>query len=175
MTSANYEPYNGDYHARFYTSGSSRSTENAYLRKNVNLQTATATGQFCISSYQTTTILNDNNDRLYFIRFANANGDVASAGIKRENGVNKWILQTNTAQTTSTINIDLDQYYRHRTILERSATHSRNVCQRPKNPRIKHKQLRSSFQNRHGYHIRLQSATSTYRLRRQLYHIEPIK
>jgi hypothetical protein len=111
VTSADYVPYNGNYHARFYTSGSSLSTENAYLRKNVNLQTATATGQFRISRYQTTTILNDNGDRLYFIRFANADGDVASAGIKRENGVNKWVLQTNTVQTTSTINIGFDQYY----------------------------------------------------------------
>jgi hypothetical protein len=105
------EPNEGDYHARFYTSGSSYSTENAYLRQNVNLQQATATGQFYFSSYLSSSILRDNSDRLYLIRLVNSNGDIALAGIKRENGINKWTLQTSTAQTSSAISIGTEQYY----------------------------------------------------------------
>ncbi len=111
VTSAIYRPYDGDYHARFYITGSSQGREDAYLTKNVNLQTATATGQFRFSSYLSTTILDDNNDRLYLIRFANENGNIVRAGIKQENGENKWYLYTNTDQITATANINLDQYY----------------------------------------------------------------
>ncbi len=111
VITANYVPYDGNSHARFYTSGSSRGRENAYLTKNVNLQTATATGQFRFSSYLSSTILKDNNDKLYLIRFANSNGDIAWAGIKRENGVTKWLLYTNGAHTSAAIDINIDHYY----------------------------------------------------------------
>jgi phage FluMu protein gp41 len=33
------------------------------------------------------------------------------AGIRRENGVNKWMLYTNGIQTSSAINVDDGQYY----------------------------------------------------------------
>ena len=111
VTARDYAPYEGDHHARFYTTGSSNSRENAYLSQKVNLQTATATGQFYFSSYLSSTILRDNGDRLYLIRFVNSNGDIALAGVRRENGVNKWTLYTNEAKTSSAINIDLNQYH----------------------------------------------------------------
>ena len=107
VTARDYTPYDGDYHARFYITGNSRSSENAYLRQNVNLQTASVTGQFYFSS---STILRDNYDRLYLIRLSNSNGDIAMAGIRRENGVNKWMLYTNGIQTSSAINVDSNQY-----------------------------------------------------------------
>ncbi len=77
----------------------------------MNLQTATATGQFRFSSYLSSTILSDNNDKLYLIRFANENDNVVWAGIKQENGVSKWLLYTSAGQITSAANINLDQYY----------------------------------------------------------------
>ena len=107
VTSRDSIPYDGDHHARFYTTGSSQSSENAYLRQNVNLQKATVTGQFYFSS---SSILRDNYDRLYLIRLRSSNGDIAMAGIRRENGVNKWMLYTNGIQTSSAINIEVEEY-----------------------------------------------------------------
>jgi hypothetical protein len=111
VTTRNIVPYQGNYHARFYTGGSSSNRENAYLRQNVNLQQATATGKFYFSGYLSKSILQDNSDRLYLIRLVNSNGNIAWAGIRRENGVNKWTLYTNTAQTSSAISIRTDRYY----------------------------------------------------------------
>ncbi len=107
VTTRDLVPYDGDHHARFYTTGSSRSSENAYLRQNVNLQKASVTGQFYFSS---SSILRDNYDRLYLIRLRSSNGDIAMAGIRRENGVNKWMLYTNGIQTSSVVNIDAGEY-----------------------------------------------------------------
>ncbi len=107
-TSSN--PYDGSYAAKFTTTGNSRGRENAYLSKTVNIETISAKGNFRISS-STSTILRDNGDRLYLISFTNSNGEVAYAGIRRENGVNKWVLYADGAKTSSAISISANQYY----------------------------------------------------------------
>jgi hypothetical protein len=111
INTGNYNPYQGNYDVRFYTPGSSTARQNAYISKNVNLQTVTATGQFYFSSYPSGNIVTDSNDRLYLIRLATDRGDVAWAGLRRENGVTKWILYTNGAVTSTTISVNLDTYY----------------------------------------------------------------
>jgi hypothetical protein len=108
---ANDVPYQGNYHARFYTNGNYRGQENAYLTKNVNLQTANASGYFRFSGTVRKTILPDNGDKLYLIRLSSSTGDIALAGVRRENGVNKWLLQTDGTKTSSAVPITICQYY----------------------------------------------------------------
>jgi hypothetical protein len=109
---ANYVPYQGRYHARFYTNGDAYGREDAYLTLNVNLPTATATGYFRFSSYLSRTILSDNDDRLYFIRFSSNWGHLAWAGVRRENGIDQWLLYADGAHTSSAIPLTVDRYYR---------------------------------------------------------------
>lgn len=107
-------PYQGNYNAKFYTSGSTTSRENAFLRKSINLQNAYATATFrIISSTSGTQFLQNDNDRFYLLRFTNNNqNDLALAGIKRENGVTKWVLFAgNTAKTSTAITISSDVWY----------------------------------------------------------------
>jgi len=112
LKSANYVPYSGNYHVRFYTDGGSSTQENAYLSKQVDLQKATVRGQIYFSSYLSTTLLSDNADRVYLIRLSTSSGTIASAGIIRENGVNKWVLNANGGQTTSSaMSIITERYY----------------------------------------------------------------
>lgn len=108
---SNTHPYSGSYEAQFYKDGSSKSRENAYLRKNVNLQSINASGFFSFSSSAGRSLLSDNGDKLYLIRLSSSKGDIAMAGIIRENGVYKWLLYTNGAVTSSAIPISVDQYY----------------------------------------------------------------
>ena len=107
----NYNAYAGTYHARFATTGLSQGHENAYINKDVNLQNVYARGYFRFSSYQGRAITNDNDDRLYLIRFSNSQGNLAWAGIRRENGVNKWMLFANEVMTSSAVPISTDQWY----------------------------------------------------------------
>ena len=107
----NYIAYAGTYHARFASTGLSQGRENAYINKDVNLQNAYARGYFRFSSYQGRAITNDNDDRLYLIRFSNSQGNLAWTGIRRENGVNKWMLFTNEAMTSSAVPISTDKWY----------------------------------------------------------------
>ena len=111
VKTANYVPYSGSCHTRFYTSGSSWERENAFVSKSVNLQSISASGYFYFSSYLSRTILNDNGDKTYLIRLSSSNGDIAWAGMIRENGIYKWLLYTNGALTSSAVSISTDQYY----------------------------------------------------------------
>ena len=106
-------PYEGNYNALFYTSGSSRGRENAFLRKNVYAKDAYASAEFRIDGNTCSRILQDNDDRMYLLRFTNRYGsDLALAGIRRENEVNKWILFTGErAQTSTAVPISTDQWY----------------------------------------------------------------
>jgi hypothetical protein len=70
-----------------------------------------STGQFYISSSTARTILDDNSDRFYLIRFSNGREDIAWAGIRHENGVDNWILYTNSAHMTTVVPIEPNQYY----------------------------------------------------------------
>jgi len=108
---SNINPFNGFSEAQFYTSGSTRTRENAYLRKNVNLQNAKASGFFSFINSAEKPLLSDNGDKLYLTRLSSSKGDIALAGIVRENGVYKWLLYTNGAVTSSAIPISPNQYY----------------------------------------------------------------
>lgn len=110
VAQTNAKPYDGSYAACFTTNGLSRGRENAYISKSVNMETISAKGYFSIKS-TTSRILSDNGDRLYLISFTNSQGEVAYAGIRRENGVNKWVLYANGAKTSSAIPISADKYY----------------------------------------------------------------
>ena len=108
-------PYSGSYNARFYTSGSASGRENAYLRKSINAAPDVyASAQFRIVGNVTVSrILHDNDDRFYLLRLTNERGtDLALAGIKRENGVNKWVLFAGTqGKTSSAIPVSTDRWY----------------------------------------------------------------
>lgn len=101
------------YSARFYTSGLYNGHENAFARKNINMQNAYARGYFNIaSSTRGSTILRDNGDRFYLLRFSVNKEDVAWAGIRRENGINKWTLYAgNTYKTSTAVPISTDKWY----------------------------------------------------------------
>jgi hypothetical protein len=107
----NYIAFDGSYHARFATTGLARGRENAYVSKDVDLQDSYAQGCFRFSSYQGRTVTCDNDDRVYLIRFSNGAQHLAWAGIRRENGVNKWLLFANEAATSSAIRILTDHWY----------------------------------------------------------------
>lgn len=112
VSSAN--PCEGQYHGRFYTSGSTSTRENAYLRKSINSQDVYASADFRIVSSTTgTRILNDNNDRFYVLRFSDSSGnDIALAGVRREGGVNKWMLFAgNTYKTSLAVSVSTDRWY----------------------------------------------------------------
>jgi len=111
VRTASSEPYSGSYHARFYTSGSYSSRESAYIRKNIDLEDVTATGYFYFSGYQTSTILRDNSDRLYLIRLNSGSGEIALAGIIRENRVIKWRLWTRNGVTSTATPITAGRFY----------------------------------------------------------------
>jgi hypothetical protein len=111
VKTSNTHPYGGSFEAQFYTTGNTKSRENACLRKNVNLQSINASGFFSFSSSAGRSLLSDNGDKLYLIRLSSSKGDIALAGIIRENGVYKWLLYTNGAVTSSAIPIATDQYY----------------------------------------------------------------
>lgn len=107
-------PYSGSYNAKFYSSGSTSSRENAFLRKSINMQDAYATASFrIVSSTSGTQFLQNDNDRFYLLRFTDGSqNDLALAGIRRENGVNKWVLFAgNTAKTSSAVAVSPDNWY----------------------------------------------------------------
>jgi hypothetical protein len=114
VTVSNALPYAGSYSGRFFTSGSTTTRENAFLQKTTNLANAYSCANFRISGTTTgTQILQNDNDRFYILRFTNNNGaDLALAGIRREGGVNKWILFAgNTYKASTAIPINTDQWY----------------------------------------------------------------
>jgi uncharacterized repeat protein (TIGR02543 family) len=82
--------YDGFYGARF-TSNGGASTEQAYVYKVVDVSEVYVRGYFNIGG---SLPLNDNGDRFYFIRLLAGNGQtgLAYAGIRRDNGVDEWVL-----------------------------------------------------------------------------------
>lgn len=87
-TTHSYAPFEGQHHGRFSNDGSS-SSEYAYTSVNVDEDEIYARGYF----YPITGLsLSDNNDRFYFIRFQANGQSIGGAGIRRENGVDKWVL-----------------------------------------------------------------------------------
>lgn len=113
VTVSSYNPYEGQYHARFYTNGNSK-VENAFLQKDINIKEAYASANFrIIGSVTGTRILNDNGDSFNLFRFTDSNGnEIASAGVRRESGVNKWVLSaSNSYKTSSAASVSTDKWY----------------------------------------------------------------
>ncbi len=81
-------PYSGSYGAYFETSGSG-GIEQAYLYEDINQDEVYARGYFYVSDDLT---LYDNTDRYYFIRFQANDNSIAGAGIRRNDGINNWII-----------------------------------------------------------------------------------
>lgn len=92
----NYRPYEGRYHSRFYTSGSS-ATENAYIYKTTNLDNAYAKGYFyVIQGFP----LSNEDDRFYLISFSANRESVAGIGIRMDNGEMKWTAYAKDGSST---------------------------------------------------------------------------
>ena len=87
-TVASYGPYSGNYHGRFASDGSS-GAEHAYCYKTVNEEKVYARGYFRIVKGLP---LSDNDDRFYFIRFRAGDQSLAGVGIRRYNGVERWMV-----------------------------------------------------------------------------------
>jgi uncharacterized repeat protein (TIGR02543 family) len=84
--------HHGSYSGRF-TSNGGAGTEQAHVSKAVDVSEVYVRGYFYIDG---SLPLNDNGDRFYFIRLLAANGQtgLAYAGIRRDGGVDKWVLYT---------------------------------------------------------------------------------
>jgi hypothetical protein len=87
-TVANYQPYSGNYHGRFTTNGGS-SVEHAYCYETVNEGTVHVKGYFYIAKGLP---LSDSNDRFYFLRLRAGGQSLAGVGIRRYNGLERWMV-----------------------------------------------------------------------------------
>jgi hypothetical protein len=85
VTIESYDPYQGNYHARFFTSGST-GEENAYLYQNIDQAQVYAKGYFKIHGLP----LNDQNDRFYLIELDANDQPLAGIGIREHNNQLKW-------------------------------------------------------------------------------------
>ena len=87
-TVVDYLPYRGNYHGRF-TSNGGGNIENAYSYKVIDEDELYARGYFYVAR---SLPLADNEDRFYFLRFRADGQSVAGAGIRRNGGVDQWII-----------------------------------------------------------------------------------
>jgi hypothetical protein len=111
VTVSSSRPHDGKYHAIFTTAGSYNTRENAYLSEEVDMQEVFASGYFRITSQSSSQILSNDGDKFYLIQI-NSNSDyIALAGVKRENGVNKWLLYADGTKTSSAETVSTDQWY----------------------------------------------------------------
>jgi hypothetical protein len=83
---AKYQPYSGNYHARFASNGTD-GVENAYCFKIVSEQKVYVSGYF---RFVRGLPLIDNNDRFYLMLLRAADQNVGGIGIRRYNGVERW-------------------------------------------------------------------------------------
>jgi len=88
VTVASYDPYSGNYHGRFASNGGSE-VEDAYCYMTVDQEKVYARGYFQINQGLP---LSDNDDRFYFLRFRAGGQSLAGVGIRRHNGVEKWMV-----------------------------------------------------------------------------------
>jgi hypothetical protein len=96
--------------ARFTTNGQYTGTEYAYLAKNINEEGAYARGEFLIIGAYHSQLLKDDGDTFYLMRFANGYKSIASAGVRREAGVDKWALASGGSFETAS-EVFTDQWY----------------------------------------------------------------
>ena len=83
-----YNPYESTYHGRFASDGDG-GTEYAYCYQNIDEEELSARGYFYIARGLP---LADEGDRFYFIRFRANDQSLTGAGIRRNNGVDQWII-----------------------------------------------------------------------------------
>ena len=87
-TVASYRPYSGNYHARFASNGGS-GVEHAYSYKTIDMNEVYARGYFYVAGGLP---LADNGDRFYFLRLRGDSQNLIYAGIRRDGGVDKWVI-----------------------------------------------------------------------------------
>jgi predicted deacylase len=103
-----YSPHHGSYDARFTTTGSATSIQNGYYAKNINLADAYAISYIKIAA---SSILADEGDKFSLMRFTDGSQSLANVGVKREGGVNKWMLYGAGQTVTSTVTVSTDRWY----------------------------------------------------------------
>ncbi len=111
ITVTNDEAHHGIYAVRCAKTGTSTNRENAYLYKSIGeVQEAYANGYFRIDGSTGSQILTDEGATVYFMRFSDGIQALASAGIRRESGIVKWLLYSGgvymTAVTTTAVTAD---------------------------------------------------------------------
>ena len=82
-----------DWVASFSTDGQSNGTECAFLSKNVNMSGAIAKGEFLVNNSNYSDVLKEDGDTILLMQFTNGEKSLASVGVKRELGVNRWTLE----------------------------------------------------------------------------------
>jgi hypothetical protein len=107
-TIGSFTPHTGAYNARFTSTGSATGIENAYYAKNTNLADAYARGYIRIAG---STQLTDEGDKFSLIRFTDGSQSLANVGVKREGGVNKWMLYGAGQTVTSSVTVSTERWY----------------------------------------------------------------
>jgi hypothetical protein len=82
-------PYDGQYRASFTTNGNYHGSEDAYIYKNIDMSEVYARGYIRVSGSR---ILADSGDTVYFLRLSDSAQSLAQVGIRRQSGVNQWVL-----------------------------------------------------------------------------------
>jgi hypothetical protein len=109
VTITNSMAYDGTKSLYCTKTGTARYTENAYLYKNMSAEEAYANGYFWIDG---SGMLTDEGDTVYFIRFSDGSQPLATAGIRQEDGIVKWVLYAGeTYVTGSTVAVSRDRWY----------------------------------------------------------------
>ena len=81
-------PHHGTFHGRFTSNGGGE-REYAYCYKAIDEEEAYARGYFYIARGLP---LSNNDDRFYFLRFTAGGQSLAGAGVRRNGGVDSWVL-----------------------------------------------------------------------------------
>ena len=87
-TIVNLKPHHGTYNGRF-ASDTSSSSEYAYCYKSIDNSEIFARGYVYVASGLS---LSHNDDRFYFIRLRTSTESPAAVGIRRNGGVDKWVI-----------------------------------------------------------------------------------
>jgi hypothetical protein len=88
VTVSSVRPYKGLFHGRFRSNGNG-ATEYAYVSKSLNREELFARGYFYVARGLP---LTDNDDRFYFMQLRAGEQAVARVGVRRVNGVDRWVL-----------------------------------------------------------------------------------
>jgi hypothetical protein len=106
------QAHHGTYGVRCTKTGPATDRENAYAYKNIGeVQEAYANGYFRIDGSTGSEILTDEGDTVYLIRFSDGTQPLASAGIRRESGIVKWLLYSGETYVTASIAVSTDYWY----------------------------------------------------------------